>query len=78
MRNLRWTLIALFAALFSPAMTIEQLADELGDEPDPAAFWPVARIPLPPDLYQPWIEMVAEHDGESVEAFRTLMSNSGR
>lgn len=61
------------AALFSPAMTIDQLADELGTEPDPATFWPVARIPLPPDLYQPWIEKVASHEGDAAEALRSIL-----
>lgn len=60
------------AALFSGAMTVEELTKDLGTEPDPAAFWPVARIPLPPDLYQWWIELVATHDGDAAAALRSV------
>lgn len=62
--------------LFSPAMTPEELADTLGDEPDPAAFWPVARIPLPPDLYDAWIRTVAQHEGIAQDALRSLMETA--
>lgn len=63
-------------SLFSAPMTVDEMARDFAEEPDPAAFWPVARIPLPHDLYQWWIELVARHDGDPAAALRTLKAAS--
>lgn len=65
-------------ALFAVPLTVEELSDKYGDEPDPDAFWPVARITLPPDLYEPWITFVAaKHEGVNHDALRALMAAGG-
>ena len=58
--------------LFGKPLSAKQLADAYGDEPDESAFWPTTRIPLPGDLYDWWIALVAEHDGKPWEALRQL------
>jgi len=65
-------------ALFAAPLTADDLADKYGDDPDPTTFWPVARITLPPDLYEPWITYVAaEHEGVNHDALRALMEAGG-
>lgn len=64
-------------SLFSAPLSAEDLADTYGADPDPTAFWPVARITLPPNLYQPWIELVAQHEGVPHDALAWLMAEAG-
>ena len=64
--------------LYGPALSAEDLADAYGTEPDESAFWPSTRIPLPGDLYDWWIALVAEHDGKPWEALRQLRREAGQ